>query len=97
MNNILKAILLGAEGAATSLVPGAVAIDIAARNIIKAGTGQEKGEAIFQTGVATLTLIENDLGVQFANEPDFQTGLLQAKAGFTLMSKAVAAHHAPKP
>ena len=89
MNNILKAILLGAEKTAVALVPNAAAVDVAARQIIAASTGQEKGEAIFNTFVAALNLLETDLGVQFAQEPDFQAGLLQAKAGATLMAKAI--------
>lgn len=97
MNNILKKILIAGEAMAVALVPSVAAVDAAARGIVKASTGEEKGEAVFQTGVAALSLIENDLGVQFAAEPDFQVGLLQAKAGFTLMAKAIAARKAAAP
>ncbi len=89
MNNILKNILLGAEKIAVAVSPEAAKVDAAARTIISASTGQEKGAAIYQTALASLTLLETDLGMQFADEPDFQAGLSQAKAGFTLMAKAI--------
>ena len=94
MNKILKVILLGAEQVARVAVPGGAAVDDAARAIIKARGTAGKGddaEAIFQTGVASLQLIEG-FGGHFADEPDFQAGLYQAKAGFTLMAKAIKAH-----
>jgi hypothetical protein len=94
MNAILKGILLGAEKAAVTFVPEAAAVDTAARAILSASTGAETGDAVFQTAVAGLSLVENDFGVQFANEPDFQGGLYMAKAGFTQMAKAIAAHKA---
>jgi len=94
MNKILKLILLGAEQTARLAVPGAAAVDDAARAILKArGTPgkSDDAEAIFQTGVATLQLIEG-FGGHFADEPDFQAGLYQAKSGFVLMAKAIQAH-----
>ena len=94
MNKILKAILLGGEQVARVVVPGAAAVDDAARAIVKARGTPGKGddaEAIFQTGVASLQLIEH-FGGHFADEPQFQAGLYQAKAGFTLMAAAIQAH-----
>jgi hypothetical protein len=93
VNKILKAILGVGHVIVDTAVPGGSAVTEAAEAIIKAhGTPgkADDAEAIFQTGVASLTLMENF--VQFADEPDFQTGLYQAKAGFTLMAKAIQAH-----
>lgn len=90
MNKILQAILMGGEQIAVGMVPGAAAVDTAARAIINASNGGDKADAIFQTGLASLQLIETDFGVSFASEPDFQAGLGMAKAGFTLMAKAIA-------
>jgi hypothetical protein len=91
MNKILKMILIGAEQVAIAAVPGASAVDVAARAIIKASSGDEKVESIFKTGVAVLQVIEAQ-GVDFAEEPAFQVGLYQAKAGFTLMAQAIQDH-----
>jgi hypothetical protein len=94
MNKILKLILLGAEQTARLAVPGAAAVDDAARAILKArGTPGKSDdvEAIFQTGVASLRLIEG-FGGHFADDAQFEAGMYQAKAGFTLMSAAIRAH-----
>jgi len=94
MNKILKAILGIGHTVVDATVPGAAAVTAAAETIIAArGTPgrADDAEAIFQTSVAGLALVEA-LGGQFATEPDFQAGLGMAKAGFTLMAKAIKAH-----
>ena len=96
MNKILKTILMGAEQIARVAVPGAAAVDDAARAIIAANKTPGKGddaEAIFQTGVAALQLIEG-FGGHFADDAQFEAGLYQAKAGFTMMAAAIQAHRA---
>jgi hypothetical protein len=97
VNSILKKFLGIGEQVAMAMIPGAGPVDVAARNIITAADGGDKADAIFATGVAALQLIETDFGVKFANEPDFQAGLGMAKAGFTLMTKAIKTYNPPVP
>lgn len=96
MNKILKAVLGVGHLIADAAIPGVAIATDAAEAILKArGTPgkADDAEAIFATGVAVLTVLEHY--VQFADEPDFQAGLYQAKAGFTLMAKAIQAHGVP--
>ena len=97
MNKILKTILLGAEQVARVAVPGAAVVDDAARSIIAArGTPgkADDAEAIFQTGVAALQMLEGLGAAGFAGDPTFLAGLGMSKAGFTMMAGAIKAHKA---
>jgi hypothetical protein len=100
VNKILQAILIGVGKTAASALPGGSVAVQAAEDIIKAKQTPGKADdvdAVFGTGVAVLAVLENLSAVDFANEPDFQAGLYQAKGGFTLMAKAVKNHSKPVP
>lgn len=97
MKKIFQTLLQIGEQAAILTVPGAAAVDAAVRNIASAKTGLEREVAIMQTAITSLQLVEHDLGVSFADEPDFQAGLLQANAGALLMVKAIQARKAANP
>ena len=100
MNKILQDILIGVGKTAVSALPGGALAVQAAEDIVKAKQTPGKADdvdAVFGTGVAVLAVLENVGAADFANEPDFQAGLYQAKGGFTLMAKAVKTHAKPVP
>lgn len=90
MNAILKAILVNAgkaaEVAVAGSIPGGAEIDAAARAVI---AQPHSVDAAVAAAIAAVHVLETDYGVQFANEPDFQIGILQVKAGLTSISKAL--------
>lgn len=99
MNKILQSVLLNMGKAAASTVPGGMTAVSAAEALVLARKTAEKGDdvdAAVQALVAAISIAEG-LGGHFAEEPGFQFGLYQVKAGAMQMIAAVKAHQAASP
>lgn len=95
MNKYLKNALEILEKVAVPMVPGGAAVDAAVHGIIDAKGGDAKELAVVQAVLASLQAAEN-LGTDFADEPNFQFGLMQMNAGAIMMVKAIKAKQAAK-
>lgn len=91
----IKNLLKGLESFAIATVPGAAGIDAAVHAIVSAKGGEEKEVAVVQTLLAGVQLAEA-LGKEFAEEPMFQSGILQIQSGIIMIMQAVKAKHVSK-
>lgn len=95
MNKYLKNALEVLEKVAVPMVPGGAAVGAAIHAAIDAKGSENTELAVVQAVLAALGAAEK-LGADFADEPNFQFGLMQMNAGAIMMVKAIKAKQAEK-
>jgi hypothetical protein len=96
MNKILQGVLINMGKVAASTVPGGNVVVSGIEALAAARKTADKGDDV-EAGLQMLVggiQVSEGLGGHFAEEPGFQMGLYQVKAGVTQMVASVKAHQA---
>lgn len=96
MNKALKAFLKIGNQLAVQMVPGVAQVEELAKTI-PLMKGKDKATAVVNTALATVNFAETELGVSFAEEPEFQAAVREINDGFAHLLHSIQAKHAANP
>lgn len=93
MNKAAAMFIKVANQIAVQMVPGVAQVEELAKSIPSL-KGQDKATAVVNTALAGVTLAETELGVSFAEEPEFQAAVREINDGFVHLLHAIQAKQA---
>lgn len=93
MNGALKTFLKIGNQIAEQMVPGVAQVEAIAQ-AIPGLKGKDKATAVVNAALGGVNLAETELGVSFAEEPEFQAAVREINDGFVHLLHAIQAKHA---